>query len=137
MSDYLVVEGSKMTNKSHRKAKTININLTEEEYKKVKALAEDRDLNPTAYTRLAALGNRIKPTIVEMKSPEKVSEYEQEIEKLKTENEALKVQQQNDHKRISLLDKFIRHVNDRGYINFNSYKKDESLMRELANYKNE
>ena len=36
--------------KSHRKAKTININLTEEEYKKVKALAEDRDLNPTAYT---------------------------------------------------------------------------------------
>ena len=53
-----------MTNKSHRKAKTININLTEEEYKKVKALAEDRDLNPTAYTRLAALGNRIKPTVV-------------------------------------------------------------------------
>lgn len=137
MSDYLVVEGSKMTNKSHRKAKTININLTEEEYKKVKVLAEDRDLNPTAYTRLAALGNRIKPTIVEMKSPEKVSEYEQEIEKLKTENEALKVQQQNDHERLSLLDKFIRHVNDRGYINFNSYKKDESLMRELANYKNE
>ncbi|WP_426444031.1 plasmid mobilization protein [Staphylococcus xylosus] len=126
-----------MTNKSHRKAKTININLTEEEYKKVKVLAEDRDLNPTAYTRLAALGNRIKPTIVEMKSPEKVSEYEQEIEKLKTENEALKVQQQNDHERLSLLDKFIRHVNDRGYINFNSYKKDESLMRELANYKNE
>src|SRR5699024_11648533 len=32
--------------------------------KKVKALAEDRDLNPTAYTRLAALGNRIKPTVV-------------------------------------------------------------------------
>ena len=63
MSDYLVVEGSKMTNKSHRKAKTININLTEEEYKKVKALAEDMDLNPTAYTRLAALGNRIKPTV--------------------------------------------------------------------------
>lgn len=126
-----------MATQNHKKAKTININLTEEEYKKVKYLAEIRDLNPTAYTRLAALGNRIKPTIVEMKSPEKVSKYEQEIEKLKTENEALKVQQQNDHKRISLLDKFIRYVNDRGYINFNSYKKDESLMRELANYRNE
>src|SRR5699024_8399093 len=64
MSDYLVTEGSKMTNKSHRKAKTININLTEAEYKKVKALAAARDLNPTASTRRAALGNRIKPTVV-------------------------------------------------------------------------
>ena len=39
MSDYLVVEGLKMTNQSHRKAKTININLTEEEYKKGKSVS--------------------------------------------------------------------------------------------------
>jgi hypothetical protein len=33
-------------------------------HEKVKVLAEDRNLNPTAYTRLVALGNRIKPTAV-------------------------------------------------------------------------
>lgn len=64
-----------MASQNHKKAKTISINLTDEEYEKVKQLAEIRDLNPTAYTRLAALGNRIKSTIVEMKSPEKVFEY--------------------------------------------------------------
>lgn len=71
-----------MTDQNHKKAKTININLTEEEYKKVKALAEDRDLNPTAYTRLAALGNRIKPTVVY-----NTDEY---TEQLKKKNKHLK-----------------------------------------------
>ncbi|WP_440857970.1 plasmid mobilization protein, partial [Staphylococcus shinii] len=47
-----------MTDQNHKKAKTININLTEDEYEKVKQLAEIRNLNPTAYTRLTALGNR-------------------------------------------------------------------------------
>ncbi|MBF7030009.1 hypothetical protein [Staphylococcus kloosii] len=57
------------------------------------------------------------------------------FEKLKTENETLKVQQQSNHERISLLDRFIIHVNDGGYINFSSYKKDKDLMQELASYK--
>ncbi|PTK40488.1 hypothetical protein BUZ69_14190, partial [Staphylococcus saprophyticus] len=55
-----------MPSQDQKKAKTININLTEEENEKVRALAQIRDLNPTAYTRLAALGNRIKPTDIEM-----------------------------------------------------------------------
>ncbi|MFQ3845981.1 hypothetical protein AABD44_00780, partial [Staphylococcus shinii] len=66
-----------MPNQNHKKAKTININLTEDEYEKVKQLAEIRDLNPTAYTRLTALGNRIKPTIV-YPADERIDELEKE-----------------------------------------------------------
>lgn len=83
MSIYLVMEGISMPDQNHKKAKTININLTESEYEKVKQLAEIRDLNPTAYTRLTALGNRIKPTVI-YPADERISELEKENEALKT-----------------------------------------------------
>ena len=71
-----------MTDRNHKKAKTININLTEDEYEKVKQLAEIRNLNPTAYTRLTALGNRIKPTVV-YPADERIDALEKENEDLK------------------------------------------------------
>ncbi|MGX0394503.1 mobilization protein NikA [Staphylococcus cohnii] len=71
-----------MPNQNHKKAKTININLTEAEYEKVKQLAEIRDLNPTAYTRLTALGNRIKPTVV-YPADERIDALEKENQDLK------------------------------------------------------
>ena len=71
-----------MTDQNHKKAKTININLTEDEYEKVKQLAEIRNLNPTAYTRLTALGNRIKPTVV-YPADERIDALEKENEDLK------------------------------------------------------
>lgn len=134
-----------MVSKNHKKAKTININLTEEEYEKVKVLAEDRNLNPTAYTRLVALGNRIKPTAVYP-----VGERINELEK---ENEALKMQFKVDHNKDEVLKedyenieeeysevakyldtfkRFLQYVNDDAeYINFNGYKRDEKLKEEI------
>ena len=82
LSIYLVMEGISMPNQNHKKAKTININLTEAEYEKVKQLAEIRDLNPTAYTRLTALGNRIKPTVV-YPADERIDALEKENQDLK------------------------------------------------------
>lgn len=140
MSDYLVVEGSKMTNKSHRKAKTININLTEEEYKKVKVLAEDRDLNPTAYTRLAALGNRIKPTVVyntdeyteQLKKEKQTLEMALETSVPKEDVELLEAQCQSYKTYIDTFKKFLQYVQeDAEYINLNGYKRDEQLKAEM------
>src|SRR5699024_5395095 len=140
MSDYLVVEGLKMTNKSHRKAKTININLTEEEYKKVKALAEDRDLNPTAYTRLAALGNRIKPTVVyntdeyneQIKKVKQTLEMTLETSVTKEDVELLEAQCESYKTYIDTFKKFLQYVQeDAEYINLNGYKRDEQLKEEM------
>lgn len=134
-----------MVSKNHKKAKTININLTEEEYEKVKVLAEDRNLNPTAYTRLVALGNRIKPTVV--------YPVDERINELEKENEALKMQFKVDHNKDEVLKedyenieeeysevakyldtfkRFLQYVNDDAeYINFNGYKRDEKLKEEI------
>ncbi len=48
----------------------------------MKVLAEDRNLNPTAYTRLVALGNRIKPTAV-YPVDERINELEKKMKLLK------------------------------------------------------
>ena len=134
-----------MVSKNHKKAKTININLTEEEYEKVKVLAEDRNLNPTAYTRLVALGNRIKPTAV--------YPVDERINELEKENEALKIQFKVDHNKDEVLKegyenieeeysevakymdtfkRFLQYVNDDAeYINLNGYKRDEQLKEEI------
>lgn len=58
MSNHLVKSGIKMPNQDQKKAKIINVSLTEEEYERVRTLAQIGDLNPTSYTRLAALVNR-------------------------------------------------------------------------------
>ncbi|WP_436964891.1 plasmid mobilization protein [Staphylococcus xylosus] len=126
-----------MANQNHKKAKTININLTEDEYEKVKQLAEIRDLNPTAYTRLTALGNRIKPTVIEMSKEQIVNNEHEEFKKIKLENEELKAQRQYDSERIDLLNSFIKYVNDKGYIDFQGYKNDVNLRENMANYSEE
>ncbi|RIN10640.1 hypothetical protein BU097_07750 [Staphylococcus xylosus] len=134
-----------MVSKNHKKAKTININLTEEEYEKVKVLAEDRNLNPTAYTRLVALGNRIKPTAV-YPVYERINELEKENEDLKikfkvdhNKDEVLKEDYENTEEEYSEVAKymdtfkrFLQYVNDDAeYINLNGYKRDEQLKEKI------
>ena len=130
-----------------KKAKTININLTEEEYEKVRALDQIRDLNPTAYTRLAALGNRIKPTVIEMSKEqltiedvtqdERYQNQKQIADSQAKEVEHLRAQLQQQHAYTDLLNDLLTHINANGYINFDTYKEDKALQNRLRNIKNE
>lgn len=129
MSDHLVEGGIKMPSQDQKKAKTININLTEEEYEKVRALAQIRDLNPTAYTRLAALGNRIKPTVIEMPKEQLTIEDTNEVETLKT-------QIQDNEQYVNVFQRLLKHIGDNGYIDFNSYKADKELFEDIKTIKN-
>ena len=116
-----------MTDRNHKKAKTININLTEDEYEKVKQLAEIRNLNPTAYTRLTALGNRIKPTVV-YPADERIDALEKENEDL----ENLEEQYYQYAGYVNTFKDFLQYVqNDAEYINLNGYKNDEKLKEEI------
>ncbi|MGO1301458.1 MAG: plasmid mobilization protein [Staphylococcus equorum] len=118
-----------MPNQDQKKAKTINVSLTEEEYEKVRALAQIRDLNPTAYTRLTALGNRIKPTVIEVPNEEGKDKDTNEIERLKT-------QIKENEQYLELFKHLLKHINDNGYIDFNSYKADRKLLENIKKIKN-
>lgn len=129
MSNHLVKGGIKMPSQDQKKTKTINVSLTEEEYEKVRALAQIRDLNPTAYTRLAALGNRIKPTVIEIPKEQLTTEDTNEVETLKT-------QIQDNEQYVNVFQRLLKHIGDNGYIDFNSYKADKELFEDIKTIKN-
>ena len=131
MSNYLVKGGIKMPNQNQKKAKTININLTEEEYEKVKALAQVRDLNPTAYTRLAALGNRIKPTVIEIPSNQMTIDTNEDVEKYKSEA-------QSNVYYANMFKRFASYIeDDRFYINLHEVQSDRELIQAIDQVKKE
>jgi hypothetical protein len=126
----------------NRKAKVINLNLTLEEYEKIKQLAEIRHLNPTSYTKLTALGNRIKPTVIEYPQEQTTlddyndsNDSNEIIEQLKKDNEALKSDVEAFRVKANLLDELLAHVNENAYIDFNGFRDDEELRYKLKNIK--
>ncbi|MCE5100582.1 hypothetical protein KJB80_12130 [Staphylococcus cohnii] len=131
MSYYLVKGGMKMPSQNQKKAKTININLTEAEYEKVKQLAEIRNLNPTAYTRLVALGNRIKPTVVEMPSNQMTIDTNEDVEDLKS-------QVQSNAYYANMFKRFASYIeDDRFYINLHEVQSDRELIQAIHQVKKE
>lgn len=131
MSIYLVKGGIKMPSQNQKKAKTININLTEAEYEKVKQLAEIRNLNPTAYTRLVALGNRIKPTVVELPSSQMTIDTNEDVENLKS-------QAQSNAYYANMFKRFASYIeDDHFYINLHDVQSDRELIQAIHQVKKE
>ena len=145
-----------MSKTSKRKAKTININLTEKEYEKVKHFAELRNMNPTSYARLVALGNRIKPTVIEYPQEQTTlddyndsNDSNEIIEQLKKDNEALKsdkhaLQQRNDQleddieqfkQENDVFHRLLEHFDSTAFMNFHTYRDDELLKNAIKRLK--
>ncbi|MCG1146790.1 hypothetical protein K4P33_12220 [Staphylococcus epidermidis] len=125
-----------MPSSFNKKAKTINVNLTQDEYNKIQKLAEIRHLNPTSYTKQVALGNRIKPTVIEYPQEQTTLDDSNEIiEQLKKDNEALKSDVEAFRVKANLLDEFLTHMNENAYIDFNGFRDDEELRYKLKNIK--
>ncbi|MDW4113108.1 hypothetical protein QI272_12920 [Staphylococcus saprophyticus] len=118
-----------MPSQEQKKAKTININLTEAEYEKVKQLAEIRNLNPTAYTRLVALGNRIKPTVVELPSSQMTIDMNEDVENLKSQAQA-------NAYYANMFKRFASYIeDDRFYINLHDVQSDRELIQAIHQIK--
>lgn len=122
-----------MPSSFNKKAKTINVNLTQDEYDKIQKLAEIRHLNPTSYTKLVALGNRIKPTVI--KSEDDTSDLHKIIEQLKNSNSTLKSERDIFKEKANLFDLFLEHVNENAFIDFDSFKHDTELRKAIMNLK--
>lgn len=145
-----------MPSAHNRKAKVINLNLTLEEYEKIKQLAEIRHLNPTSYTKQVALGNRIKPTVIEypqeqttIEDDESTNSLHEVNEQLKKDNEALKsdkhaLQQRNDQleddieqfkQENDVFHRLLEHFDSTAFMNFHTYRDDELLKNAIKRLK--
>ena len=68
-----------MPKKQSSKEKILTIRVSQEQYKKIQDLAYIRSMNVTEYIRQTAVGNRIKPTIIEYpKEQTTLEDYEED-----------------------------------------------------------
>ncbi|SUM28141.1 Uncharacterised protein [Staphylococcus epidermidis] len=73
-----------MPKKQNSKEKILTIRVSQSQYEKICALADIREMNVTEYIRHTAIGNRIKPTVIEQ-----IKESSEVSELFKKDNEAL------------------------------------------------
>ena len=119
--------------KQKYKEKKLTVRVSEQQYEKIKDLAEIRDLNVTEYMRLVSCGNRIKPTVIEKIGTK--NDSNEIVEQLKKDNEALKSDAEALREKANILDRFLPHINENAYINFNSFKDDDQLREALKELK--
>ena len=122
-----------MPSSFNKKAKTINVNLTQDEYNKIQKLAEIRHLNPTSYTKLVALGNN-DTDYIKTESND-TNDLNEMIEQLKSSNNTLKDERDALREKAHLFDLFLEHVNENAFIDFDSFKHDTELRKAIMNFK--
>lgn len=105
-----------------KKSKAITFRLSESEYEKVQMLAEQRHMNATEYARHVALGNRIKPTVINIENDTTLSE---DLANVELENEEL----------LNMIHSIQDYIAENGFINWHEYKNDEVAVNSLLRMK--
>lgn len=110
-----------MYKKNNQKEKILTLRVSNNQYKKIQQLAQIREMNITEYIRNSAIGNRIKPTVIDINGHDK----DKQIKNLKRELVEAKKHEETLHQ-------FLKYVQKNGeYINISKYKNDEILKERI------
>ena len=133
-----------MPKKQNSKEKILTIRVSQSQYEKICALADILEMNVTEYIRHTAIGNRIKPTVIEqIKESSEVSElFKKDNEALKSNNQEL---QQHIHQLEDEIDQLrqendvfhhlLQHFDSTAFLNFNTYRDDRQLKNAIKRLK--
>ncbi len=148
-----------MPKKQSSKEKILTVRVSQAQYKKIQDLAYIRSMNVTEYIRQTAVGNRIKPTVIEYpkeqttiddyNSNNDTNDWHEIIEHLEEDNEALKsdrdaLRQRHDqleddieqYKRENeIFHRLLEHFDSTAFMNFNTYRDDRPLKKEIKRLK--
>ena len=148
-----------MPKKQSSKEKILTIRVSQVQYKKIQDLAYIRSMNVTEYIRQTAVGNRIKPTVIEYpkeqttiddyNSNNDTNDWHEIIEQLKNDNETLKSNNQELQQHIHQLEDeiaqmrqendvfhhLLQHFDSTAFLNFNTYRDDRPLKNAIKRLK--
>lgn len=126
-----------MPKKQNSKEKILTIRVSQSQYEKICELADIREMNVTEYIRHTAIGNRIKPTVIEqIKESSEVSElFKKDNEALQhhihqLEDEIDQLRQEND-----VFHHLLQHFDSTAFLNFNTYRDDRPLKNAIKRLK--
>lgn len=145
--------------KQSSKEKILTVRVSQAQYKKIQDLAYIRSMNVTEYIRQTAVGNRIKPTVIEYpkeqttiddyNSNNDTNDWHEIIEQLKNDNETLKSNNQELQQHIHQLEDeidpmrqendvfhhLLQHFDSTAFMNFNTYRDDRPLKNAIKRLK--
>lgn len=148
-----------MPKKQSSKEKILTVRVSQAQYKKIQDLAYIRSMNVTEYIRQTAVGNRIKPTVIEYpkeqttiddyNSNNDTNDWHEIIEQLKNDNETLKSNNQELQQHIHQLEDeidpmrqendvfhhLLKHFDSTAFMNFNKYRDDRPLKNAIKRLK--
>ena len=148
-----------MPKKQSSKEKILTVRVSQAQYKKIQNLAYIRSMNVTEYIRQTAVGNRIKPTVIEYpkeqttiddyNSNNDTNDWHEIIEQLKNDNETLKSNNQELQQHIHQLEDeidpmrqendvfhhLLQHFDSTAFMNFNTYRDDRPLKNAIKRLK--
>ena len=148
-----------MPKKQNSKEKILTVRVSQAQYKKIQDLAYIRSMNVTEYIRQTAVGNRIKPTVIEYpkeqttiddyNSNNDTNDWHEIIEQLKNDNETLKSNNQELQQHIHQLEDeidpmrqendvfhhLLKHFDSTAFMNFNTYRDDRPLKNAIKRLK--
>ena len=148
-----------MPKKQNSKEKILTVRVSQAQYKKIQDLAYIRSMNVTEYIRQTAVGNRIKPTVIEYpkeqttiddyNSNNDTNDWHEIIEQLKNDNETLKSNNQELQQHIHQLEDeiaqmrqendvfhhLLQHFDSTAFLNFNTYRDDRPLKNAIKRLK--
>ncbi|CVZ09304.1 MAG: hypothetical protein E6X63_35755 [Pseudomonas aeruginosa] len=148
-----------MPKKQSSKEKILTVRVSQAQYKKIQDLAYIRSMNVTEYIRQTAVGNRIKPTVIEYpkeqttiddyNSNNDTNDWHEIIEQLKNDNETLKSNNQELQQHIHQLEDeidpmrqendvfhhLLQHFDSTAFMNFNTYRDDRPLKNAIKRLK--
>ncbi|MCO6224636.1 plasmid mobilization protein [Staphylococcus epidermidis] len=148
-----------MPKKQSSKEKILTVRVSQAQYKRIQDLAYIRSMNITEYIRQTAVGNRIKPTVIEYpkeqttmddyNSNNDTNDWHEIIEQLKNDNEILKSNNQELQQHIHQLEDeidpmrqendvfhhLLQHFDSTAFMNFNTYRDDRPLKNAIKRLK--
>ena len=148
-----------MPKKQSSKEKILTVRVSQAQYKKIQDLAYIRSMNVTEYIRQTAVGNRIKPTVIEYpKEQTTIDDYNSNndtndwyeiIEQLKNDNEKLKSNNQELQQHIHQLEDeidpmrqendvfhhLLKYFDSTAFMNLNTYRDDRPLKNAIKRLK--
>ena len=124
-----------MPKKQNSKEKILTIRVSQEQYKKIQDLAYIRSMNTTEYIRQTAVGNRIKPTVIEYPKEQTTLEDYEEDSKVSELESKINEYEELIQAQVDTLKRMLTHIDSTGYINFGSYKNDRLLLNQIRNSK--
>lgn len=122
---------------SQNKDRILTVRVSHTQYEKICALADMQEINVTEYIRRTAIGNRIKPKVIEHRNDSKeVNDmFQKDNEELQKHIHQLEEEIDQMRQENNIFQHLLQYFDNTAFLNFNTYRDDRPLRNAIKRLK--